>query len=109
MLMNTNEILWKNVSALMKQKYGEDNLYRTSKDSALTKYPISLGSLQRIKKGETAVGLDVLDKIAHFFEMQTWQLLIPELDPTNPPVFLTENQKEFFNKVKTSYKELIQQ
>lgn len=106
--MKTNEILWQNVLSLMKQKYGSENLYRTAKDSALTEWPVSLGSLQRIKKGDTAIGLNVLDKIAHFFDMQTWQLLIPELDPTNPPVFLTENQKEFFDKVKTSFKELIQ-
>lgn len=107
--MDTKQILWANVKALMVHKYGDENLYRTMKDSKATGYPISLGSLQRIKEQETAIGLDVLDKIAKFFELQSWQLLIEDLDPTNPPVFLNSKQKEFFDKVKSSFKELINQ
>ena len=93
----------------MVNKYGEENLNKTMKDSKAMGLPISLGSLQRIKEQETAVGLDVIDKIAGFFELQAWQLLIEGLDPTNPPVFLNSNQKEFFDKMKTSFKQLIQQ
>ncbi len=107
--METKRILWANVKALMVSKYGSENLYRTMKDSKVAGHPISLGSLQRIKEQETAIGLDVLDKIAAFFELQPWQLLIEELDPTNPPVFLNTKQKEFFDKVKLSFKDLISQ
>lgn len=107
--MDTKQILWANVRALMVNKYGDENLYRTMKESKAAGWPISLGSLQRIKEQETAVGLDVLDKIANFFELQAWQLLIEDLDPTNPPVFLNAKQKEFFDKVKSSFKDLINQ
>lgn len=107
--MDTKKILWENVKSLMVEKYGEENLYRTMKDSKLTGYPISLGSLQRIKEQKTAIGLDVIDKLARFFNMESWQLLIEGLDPTNPPVFLNANQKAFFDRVKSSYKDLINQ
>jgi hypothetical protein len=108
--MNTKQILWENVKALMVKTYGEENLYKTVKDSKSKGIPISLGSLQRIKAQDTAVGIDVLDKIASHFELQAWQLLIQNLDPANPPVFiLDKKQQEFFTRMKSAYKDLVQQ
>ena len=52
----------------MVERYGEENLYKLhieSKGNA----QISLGSLSRIKAIETAVGLDVLDRLASFFNV----------------------------------------
>lgn len=106
--LETKDILWQNVKALMIYRYGKENLNKTVTDSARTDFKISLGSLQRIKKGDTATGTDILDKISGFFGLQTWQLLVPELDPTNPPVYLSKRQKEIMDNLKKSYKELIQ-
>lgn len=102
--MDTKEIIWNNVKALMVKKYGKENLYKTSTDSNKT---ISLGALQRIKERETAVGVDVLDKIARFFEVQTWHLLLPNLDVDNPPVILiSEVEQRFYKNMKAISKEL---
>lgn len=107
--LETKDILWQNVKTLMIDRYGKENLNKTVTESAKTVYKISLGSLQRIKKGDTATGIKILDKISGFFGLQTWQLLVPELDPTNPPVYLSTKQKEVMEKLKKSYQELIQQ
>lgn len=112
MEMNTKKILWANVQALMKLKYGEENLYKTHIDSSkLGKdLAISLGSLQRIKACETAIGLDVVDKIANFFEIEAWQLLVPDLQPDNLPIIKQATQKEleFYERIKAAAKDLVQ-
>lgn len=72
--MTTKQILWANVSALMKEKYGGENLTRLSRDTK-----IGPGTTTRIKMCETSVGVEVLEKISAAFSVETWQLLAPEL------------------------------
>lgn len=72
--------LWANVSALMKAEYGRENLTRLSGDTG-----IGPGSASRIKAQNTAIGLDVLEKIARKFGIEPWQLLFP----------VEESEKEF--------------
>ena len=88
--MSTKEILWDNLKTLMVERYGEENLYKLhieSKDNA----QISLGSLSRIKARETAVGLDVLDRLASFFNVTPAMLITKDLTP-HP---LDEHKKNF--------------
>ena len=109
--MKTDEILWQNVKALMIQKYGKENLNRTNIDSTAHNkdMAISLGSLQRIKAQNTATGLEVIDKLAYFFEVSSWQLLVPNMNPSNLPVLMTpsEIEQELYRRMKFS--ELIKQ
>lgn len=86
--MSTKQILWENLQALMFQRYGEENLYRLYKESNTE---ISLGSLSRIKAQETAVGLDVLDRLANFFCVTPAMLITKGLD-RHP---LDEYKKDF--------------
>ena len=110
--METKRILWDNVQSLMTFKFGEVNLYKTHIESSKhgKDLAISLGSLQRIKACETAIGLDVVDKIAHFFEIEAWQLLVPNLQPDNLPALKQATQKEleFYERIKAAAKDLIQ-
>jgi hypothetical protein len=110
--MDTKQILWVNVQALMTLKFGEVNLYKTTTESAKQgkDKAISLGSLQRIKACETAIGIDVVDKIASFFEIEAWQLLVPNLDPSNLPLIKQATQKEleFYERIKAAAKDLVQ-
>jgi hypothetical protein len=110
LLMNTNKILWENVRSLMIQRYGKENLNKTNIDST-AKYKdqgISLGSLQRIKAQKTAIGTDVLEKIALFFDVDVWQLLVKNLNASNPPVLksLSDKEQAFYEKMKQMMKEL---
>lgn len=76
----TKHVLWANVAALMRHRYGHENLTRLATDCK-----IGPGTASRIKAQETSVGIDVLEKIGDFFGLDPWQLLVPGLDPATPP------------------------
>jgi len=79
-MKNSKQILWANVLALMKRDFGRENLTTLAK-----KARIGPGTVTRIKEQSTSVGLDVLEQIARVFNVQPWQLLLPELDVDNLP------------------------
>lgn len=47
---------------------------------------IGKSTIDRIKKGETAVRIDNLEDIARVFRLEAWQLLYPDFDPVRVPV-----------------------
>lgn len=67
------KILWNNVRALMLKHYGAENLNRLAREAK-----IGPGSASRIKEARTSIGLDVLEKVAHHFRVDPWELLMPE-------------------------------
>ena len=77
---DTKQILWANVSNLMTHHWGKENL-----SELFRRAKIGLATCDRIKKRETSVGTDVLEKIAEVFNLQAWHLLTPSLGPSNPP------------------------
>jgi hypothetical protein len=48
----------------------------------------SNGTLDRIRRHESACSLDQLDKLAKVYELEPWQLLVPNLNPNSLPVLL---------------------
>lgn len=64
------KVLWRNVQALMVQKYGRENINRLAADAK-----IGIGSVQRIKAAETSVGVDLVESVAEAFQVYPWQLL----------------------------------
>lgn len=43
-------------------------------------------TIQRALAGKTAPGVDTLGAIAAAYDLSAWQLLVPDLDPEQPPV-----------------------
>lgn len=78
--IDTNATLWQNVSALMVSRWGAINITRLARECK-----IGPATVDRIKKQQTSVGLEPLEKIAEHFNLAVWQLLVPGLDPENPP------------------------
>lgn len=78
---SARSILWANVSALMRHKYGKENLTRLAADCKL-----GPGTASRIKEQKTSVGIDVVETIARKFGIDAWQLLVPGMEADNPPV-----------------------
>lgn len=76
----SSKVLWNNVKALMDHHYGEENLNRLAREAKF-----GPGTASRIKEQKTSAGLDTLDKVARAFNLETWQLLVPGLDPAAPP------------------------
>lgn len=81
MKVNSKRVLWDNVVTLMKKKYGGENLTRLALDAKF-----GPGTSTRLKKQVTSIGVDVIEKLAVVFELQPWQLLVPNLDPEAPPL-----------------------
>lgn len=42
-------------------------------------------SIGRILKGEQIPSLDICDQIAHAFGLRAWQMLLPNINPQDPP------------------------
>jgi hypothetical protein len=48
----------------------------------------SNGTLDRIRRAESGCSLDQLDLLGKVFELDPWQLLVPNLQANNPPILL---------------------
>lgn len=49
-------------------------------------------TVNRIFRGEHQPGLDKISKIAKVFGLEPWQLLVPSLEPSNPPLLVTQSE-----------------
>ncbi|OFZ67942.1 MAG: hypothetical protein A2V79_05480 [Betaproteobacteria bacterium RBG_16_56_24] len=73
-MIDCKKILWENVSLLMHQHYGKENLTQCADDSG-----VGPGTMSRIKAQETSVGIDTIEKLATLFNVQPYELMIPNL------------------------------
>lgn len=101
--IDSNATLWQNVQALMVRKYGKTSI---KPFAAFCK--VGVGTIQRIEAQQTSVGLTILDKIAQKFDLAPWQLLVPGLDPSNPPTLqpVSRKEREMYDKIMKVAKEI---
>lgn len=60
--------------------------------------------VQRALRVATSPTLDTLAAIAAAANLQPWQLLIPKLDPANPPVFtMTKTERDLYSRLKREF------
>ncbi|MCU0810139.1 MAG: helix-turn-helix domain-containing protein [Thiobacillaceae bacterium] len=65
-------------------------------------------SIWRIRHKEQSPSADTLDKLAGAFGLQAWQMLFPQLDPQNPPVFIvTATERELYRKLADMAHDLV--
>ena len=77
------EVLAQNVRKLVAHHFSDSR----NKPMALAKAAgVSLSTAQRIMASETGASLDNIEAIASVFDLSAYQLLVPSLDPTNPPI-----------------------
>ncbi|MGL5005267.1 MAG: hypothetical protein ACRDAM_20175 [Casimicrobium sp.] len=95
-------VRWANVSALMRQRYGKENMLRLSKEAG-----VAIASIQRMRDENTSIGIDIVAKVANVFDLLPWQLLFPNLDPKNPPVLgITEAEKRLYSSLRIAAQEI---
>lgn len=63
--------LWANVSALMRERWGVENVTRLGREAGIG------GSASRIKAQDTAIGFDVIVKVAKAFKVPPHHLFLP--------------------------------
>lgn len=78
-----------NLERLMRQ-YADLN----SSPKLEAKSHVKLATINRIRRCETGATLDTLDALAGAFDLQPWQLLVPDMQPDNPPVLTAVSDAE---------------
>lgn len=94
--IDTKATLWANVQALMVKHYGAENMTRLASECG-----VGLGTVGRIKEQKTSAGIDMIEKIADRFNLSVWQMLVPGMDPANPPALqpVSAPERAFYEKI----------
>lgn len=72
-----------NVKAAMEHKFSE----HSNKPKRLAEAAgVSLSTVQRIVGGTNGASIDHIESVADALDLSAYQLLVPNLDPANPPV-----------------------
>jgi transcriptional regulator with XRE-family HTH domain len=98
--MDIRDIVAVNIQTLM--DYARDHSQPHGDQKSLAKKArVAMSTIARIRKAEVGCSVDVLDAIARVYGLSAWQLLMPNLDPTNPPVFcMTATERDMYRRMK---------
>lgn len=97
---NSKPVLWQNVLTLMLEHAGKENLSWLARE-----LKTSATQIARLKDQETSVGVDILDRIAARFQLETWQLLSPGLGKKSPDAVAAESDQE--KRLLAAYRKLL--
>jgi transcriptional regulator with XRE-family HTH domain len=65
--------------------------------------------ISRILKGEHHPRVDTVEAIALGYDLQAWTLLLPGLDPRNPPVIaMTESERDLYWRLQHDLRKLVE-
>lgn len=79
--VDSRQALWTSLSSLMKKHWGGENLTKLGREAAKS----SPAQAVRMKSLTNSTGIEVIDRLAAFFGVEAWQLLVPGFDAENPP------------------------
>ncbi len=83
----------------MVKHWGGENLSRLAREAK-----IGPGSTTRLKNRQEGTGIDLVAKVAGVFGLQAWQILMPGLDPSNPPVAsLTGPEQALYQRLRQAF------
>jgi transcriptional regulator with XRE-family HTH domain len=98
---NSREVFGSNLAALMlKHGHSQGFLHRATK--------LSQSTIGRALTGETSTTIDTIETISRYYDFEPWQMLIPNLDISNPPMLkeISDKEREFYEKIRTAAQEL---
>lgn len=100
---DTAKVLGKNLEALMSAHPELDSNPKLGK-----KTDLGTGTISRLRNGLVNANLETLGKLASAFQVEPWQLLVPNIDPGNLPVLLaaTEAERRLWERMKELAKDL---
>jgi hypothetical protein len=89
-------ILADNLDRLMNSQQPRPSQAAIAKSAHLDQKTVS-----RILNRSVATSVTAVESLAKIWGLQAWQLLFPDLDPSNPPVApVTEAEKRFYEQIK---------
>ena len=84
-----NRVVAENLIRLMDSGSGPDTVAALAAAAR-----VGGGTIQRIKSADVSCGIDTLQAIASAYDLEPWQLLVPAIDPKNPPALRQLSQEE---------------
>lgn len=107
-LMDVKQIVASNLRALLAYAAAHKLPYADAKSLA-RKAGIAGSTVGHILRGENATTIDTLQALADVYGLTAWALLIPDLDPSNPPVVpYTDTERALYWRIQQVAKELTQ-
>ena len=100
-MAKTKEIVAANLRALMTHR-------QISEMELGARAGVSQSTINRLLKAQVAPNADTLDSVCRFLGIFTWQIMVPNINPSNLPVLREVNDKEraFYEKIKQAAKEI---
>jgi transcriptional regulator with XRE-family HTH domain len=90
-----------NLEALMHQARKDGDKHLATPEELEEASGVSRSNIYRYLAQDNYPALDKIERIARAFRLQPWQLLVPGLDPTNPPVvFVTEAERQLYESIR---------
>lgn len=86
---SSRQILATSLKALLRSGLGPANQSELKRKSG-----VAQSTIGRILQCETAATIETLEQIAGVYGLQAWQLLVPDMEPSNPPVLAVASPKE---------------
>jgi hypothetical protein len=108
--MSTRDILAANLAALMARHPLHNSGPALERATKALGQPVGKSTIDRATRSETPLNLDFLEVIAKCFGLDAWQLLVPNLNPAQPPVLRAVNpsEQQFYDRVRTVTAELTE-
>lgn len=90
---NPVAVIADNLSRLMKHEKEKGRSLWTA-EAVAKKAEVGHGTVDRAQKGQTNINVANLQAIAKAFGLRAWQLMVPDLEPDNPPVLQSRSAAE---------------
>lgn len=99
----TAKVLGANLAALMAAHKELNSNPKLAKKTGL-----GTGTISRVRNGEVDVNLATLEQLAKAFHVETWQLLVPQMEPNNLPALqaLSPQERRLYERLREVAKEL---
>lgn len=106
-MADVRKIVGDNIRVL--QEYARDHNRPCSDDKSLgLRAKVEPSTVGRIRKGMISTGIETLESIANVYKLSAWQLLIPNLDPANPPVVpYTDTERALYWRIRSVAAEFV--
>jgi len=107
--MSARDILATNIQRLMDANPPLSSLVKVAAEAKRKGHTVSKNAVDSAKSGAHAINMDTLDGIARAFEMEAWQLLVPNMNPNNPPVLrsIGETEDEMYKRLRSAAAEIV--
>lgn len=97
------DVVAQNLKALMDAKIGP-----TSQSELKRRSGVAQATIGRILSKETAASIETLTDLAGAYGLEGWQLLVPGMHPTNPPVLqpVSKEERALYDRLRATVKDL---